>query len=151
MVPNPAAIVRGIYRIPPGGNLSEGLIPLDGKIVKQDDLFGMGQHGALFYVLEKLDGTIDDDLIIDVLYDGKTSDQFDLRRGTDFPVGRSSWPDWFEIPKSAGARAPGPHTAQFRVGKRKFSQAGRSRDFSPENGGYLSPVFQFTLAAEAIH
>ena len=39
-------------------------------------------------------------------------------------------------------RAPGIHTVQVRTGRRKFAQMGRARDFSPENGGYTSPVFE---------
>jgi hypothetical protein len=34
---------------------------------------------------------------------------------------------------------------QIRTGRRKFAQMGRVRDFSPENGGYTSPVFELWI------
>jgi hypothetical protein len=45
-------------------------------------------------------------------------------------------------------RAPGIHTVQVRTGRRKFAQVGRARDFSPENGGYTSPLFEIRIAGE---
>ncbi|MDO9034211.1 MAG: hypothetical protein Q7U51_03285, partial [Methanoregula sp.] len=80
----------------------------------------------------------------------------DLRRGTDIPRGVRFWPDWFDIPpydemhdidgRRVYPRAPGIHTVQIRTGRRKFVQMGRVRDFSPENGGYTSPVFEIRIA-----
>ena len=43
-------------------------------------------------------------------------------------------------------RMPGIHTVQIRTGRRKWAQIGRARDFSPENGGYTSPVFEIRIA-----
>jgi len=37
---------------------------------------------------------------------------------------------------------------QVRTGRRKYAQMGRARDFSPENGGYSSPVFEFRIAED---
>ena len=45
-------------------------------------------------------------------------------------------------------RSPGIHTVQIRTGRRKFAQIGRVRDFSPEHGGYTSPVFEFRIAED---
>jgi hypothetical protein len=82
----------------------------------------------------------------------------DLRRGTDIPRGVWFWPDWFDIPpyeemhdidgRRVYPRAPGIHTVQFRIGRRKFAQMGRVRNFSPENGGYESPVFEIRIAED---
>ena len=77
-------------------------------------------------------------------------------RGTDIPRGVRFWPDWFDIPPydemhdMDGRRVypwtPGIHTVQIRTGRRKFAQMGRVRDFSPEKGGYTSPVIEFTIS-----
>jgi hypothetical protein len=81
-----------------------------------------------------------------------------IKPGTDIPRGIRFWPDWFEIPPYAEIRdvdgrrvhprAPGKHTVQFRVGRRKPMQSCRARDFSPENGGYTSPVFEVVIAGD---
>ena len=99
-------------------------------------------------------------LIIDVIYDNLSPLRLqDLRRGTDIPRGVRFWPDWFDIPpyeemhdidgRRVYPRAPGIHKVQIRTGRRKFAQMGRVRDFSPENGGYTSPVFEFRIAEGA--
>jgi hypothetical protein len=46
-------------------------------------------------------------------------------------------------------RIPGIHTVQILTGRRKFAQMGRVRDFSPENGGYISPVFEIMIAGNS--
>ncbi|HXX55740.1 MAG TPA: hypothetical protein VEI81_06575, partial [Methanoregula sp.] len=69
------------------------------------------------------------------------------------------WPDWFDIPpyqmmhdidgRRVYPRATGVHTVQIMTAARKRAQIGRVRDFSPENGGYTSPVFEFMIAGGA--
>ena len=46
-------------------------------------------------------------------------------------------------------RAPGVHTVRIRTARRLRSQPVRTRDFSPANRGYTSPVFELAIAAEA--
>jgi hypothetical protein len=82
----------------------------------------------------------------------------DLRRGTDIPRGVRFWPDWFDIPpyeemhdsdgRRVYPRMPGIHTVQILTGRRKFAQMGRVRDFSPNNGGYTSPVFEIMISGD---
>ena len=117
------------------------------------------RRNPLFYELELNPELGDENLIIDVIYDTLSPLRVqDLRRGTDIPRGVRFWPDWFDIPpyeemhdsdgRRVYPRAPGIHTVQIRTGRRKFAQMGRVRDFSPENGGYISPVFEFRIAED---
>ena len=65
------------------------------------------------------------------------------------------WPDWFGIPpyremRDADGRrvypgAPGTHTVRIRTARRN---PGIVRDFRPDYGGYVSPVFELAIAAE---
>jgi hypothetical protein len=41
--------------------------------------------------------------------------------------------------------APGIHSVHILTGRRKFAPMGRVRDFSPENGEYISPVFEIRI------
>jgi len=111
----------------------------------------------IFYHLELHPSRGDENLIIDLIYDGLSPIRLDdMRRGTDVPSGALLWMDWFEIPpydemhdvdgRVVHPRAPGIHTVQIRTGRRKWAQMGRVRDFSPENGGCTSPAFLFKIA-----
>ena len=117
------------------------------------------RRNPIFYELDLNPDMSDENLIIDVIYDNLSPLRLqDLRRGTDIPRGVRFWPDWFDIPpydemhdidgRRVYPRAPGIHTVQIRTGRRKFAQMGRVRDFSPENGGYTSPVFEFRIAGD---
>jgi hypothetical protein len=116
-------------------------------------------RNPIFYILDLNPDAGDENLIIDVIYDNLSPLRLqDLRRGTDIPHGVRFWPDWFAIPpyeemhdvdgRLVYPRKPGIHTVQIRTGRRKFAQMGRVRDFSPENGGYTSPVFRFGIRGE---
>jgi hypothetical protein len=117
------------------------------------------RRNPIFYELDLNPDLGDENLIIDVIYDNLSPTRLqDLRRGTDIPRGIRFWPDWFDIPpyeemqdidgRRVYPRIPGIHTVQIRTGRRKFAQMGRVRDFSPENGGYTSPVFEFRIAED---
>jgi hypothetical protein len=145
------AKVTGLYRSKFGG--LEPLTvttPLTGDEVRRN---------PIFYELDLNPDLSDENLIIDVIYDNLSPLRVqDLRRGTDIPRGVRFWPDWFEIPpyeemhdvdgRRVYPRSPGNHTVQIRTGRRRFAQMGRVRDFSPENGGYTSPVFEIMIAED---
>ena len=145
----PVARVTGIYR-----GTFDGLIPLtvDTPLTEEEV-----RRNPIFYQLDLNPDTADENLIIDVIYDGLSPMRLpDLRRGTDMPHGVRFWMDWFDIPpydemhdvdgRVVHPRAPGIHTVRIRTGSRKWAQIGRSRDFSPENGGSTSPAFLFKIA-----
>ena len=147
--PQPIAKVTGLYR-----GKSDGLKPLTPDTpLTRDEV----RRNPIFYELELHPDQGDENLIVDVIYDNLAPLRLqDLFRGTDIPKGVRFWPDWFEIPPYATMRdvdgrrvyprAPGVHTVQIRTGRRKFAQMGRVRDFSPVNGGYISPVFEIRIA-----
>ena len=144
----PVATVTGLYRGKFGG-----LEPLNVDTpLTRDEV----RRNPIFYELD-LHPQDDENLIIDLIYDNMSPQRLqDLIRGTDIPHGIRFWPDWFDIPpyeemhdidgRRVYPRAPGIHTVQIRTGRRKFAQMGRVRDFSPENGGYSSPVFEIRIA-----
>nr|WP_319376577.1 hypothetical protein [uncultured Methanoregula sp.] len=145
----PVATVTGLYR----GRFS-GLVPLT-----QDKPLTLEEvhRNPVFYELDLHPGLDDENLIIDLIYDNLAPIRLpDLMRGTDIPHGFRFWSDWFYIPpygemhdidgRRVYPRDPGIHTIQIRTGRRKFAQIGRVRDFSPENGGYTSPVFKIRIA-----
>ncbi len=144
----PVAQVTGLYR----GKFS-GLEPLTANTpLTRDEV----SRNPIFYELDLNPLRGDENLIIDVIYDNLSPLRLqDLRRGTDIPRGVRFWPDWFDIPpydemhdidgRRVYPRALGIHTVQIRTGRRKFAQMGRVRDFSPEHGGYTSPVFEITI------
>jgi hypothetical protein len=145
------AEVIGIFRGKSGG--FEPLGP--GTPLTADEV----RRNPIFYILDLNDKTFNENLIIDVIYDALSPLRLpDLRRGTDIPRGVRFWPDWFDIPpyremhdtdgRRVRPRAPGMHTVQIRTGRRKFAQMGRARDFSPEQGGYTSPVFEFRIEGD---
>lgn len=147
----PVATVTGLYR----GTFS-GLAPLT-----KDTLLTLDEvrRKPIFYELDLDPGQEKADLIIDVIYDNLTPMRMqDLYRGTDIPRGVRFWPDWFEIPpyremhdidgRRVYPRAPGTHTIRIRTARRKISQRGLIRDFSPESRGYMSPVFEISIAPE---
>lgn len=145
----PVATVTGLYR----GKVSE-LEPLTRYTpLSYDEV----TRQPIFYKLDLSPEKCDEDLIIDLIYDNMSPLRLqDLRRGTDIPPGMRLWPDWFNVPRydvmhdidgrRVCPRAPGIHTVQIRTGRRKWAQIGRVRDFSPENGGYTSPVFEIAIA-----
>ena len=145
----PVATVTGLYRGKFGG-----LDPLTiNTPLTRDEV----RRNPIFYELDLHPELSDENLIIDIIYDNLSPMRMlDLRRGTDIPRGVRFWPDWFDIPpyeemhdidgRRVYPRALGTHTIQIRTGRRKFAQMGRVRDFSPENGGYTSPVFKITIA-----
>ena len=147
----PVATVTGLYR-----NRSGSLEPLTVNTPLTSDEVC---RNPIFYELDLNPERHDENLIIDVIYDKLLPSRLqDLRRGTDIPRGVRFWPDWFDIPpydemhdidgRRVYPRAPGIHTVQIRTGCRKFAQMGRVRDFSPENGGYTSPMFEFRIAED---
>ena len=150
-VRDPVATVTGIYR-----GKSGGLEPLTvDNPLSLDEV----RRNPVFYELDLNPEQGDENLIIDVIYDNLSPIRMqDLFRGTDIPRGIQFWPDWFDIPpyqfmhdidgRRVYPRAPGIHTVQIRTAARKRSQIGVIRDFSPENGGYTSPVFEFAIAAD---
>jgi hypothetical protein len=144
----PVATVTGLYR----GTFS-GLEPLTKDTPLTIDEV---RRNPIFYELDLQPGKENENLIIDVIYDNMAPRRLqDLFRGTDIPQGIRFWPDWFEIPpyremrdtdgRRVYPRAPGIHTVRIRTARRKL---GLARDFSPENGGYVSPVFEITIIAD---
>ena len=148
IISHAVAKVTGLYR----GKFS-GLEPLTVDTpLTRDEV----RRNPIFYELELNPDRGDENLIIDVIYDNLSPQRLqDLYRGTDIPHTMRFWPDWFDIPpydemhdidgRRVYPRMPGIHTVQIRTGRRKWAQIGRARDFSPENGGYTSPVFEIRI------
>jgi len=148
IISHAVAKVTGLYRGKFGG-----LEPLTVDTpLTQDEV----RRNPIFYELELNPDQGDENLIIDVIYDNLSPQRLhDLYRGTDIPHTMQFWPDWFDIPpydemhdidgRRVYPRMPGIHTVQIRTGRRKWAQMGRVRDFSPENGGYISPVFEIRI------
>ena len=148
----PVAKVTGLYR-----GKFDGLEPLTvDKPLTPDEV----RRNPIFYELNLNPDRNDENLIIDVIYDNLSPLRLqDLRRGTDIPRGVRFWPDWFDIPpyeemhdiggRRVYPRSPGIHTVQILTGRRKFAQMGRVRDFSPDNAGYTSPVFEIMIAGDS--
>ena len=145
------ATVTGLYR----GTFS-GLEPLTKDIpLTLDEV----RRNPIFYELELEPDLEDTDLIVDIIYDNVSPMRMqDLFRGTDIPKGVRFWPDWFDIPpyqkmtdmdgRRVYPRAAGIHTVRIRTARRKIVQRGKKRDFGPANHGYISPVFEFAIAAD---
>lgn len=147
-VVQPVATVTGLYR----GTFSGLELLTPGNPLTRDEV----RRNPIFYELDLHPVQGDENLIIDVIYDNLSPMRMqDLYRGTDIPRGVRFWPDWFDIPpyeemhdidgRRVYPRRPGIHTVRIRTGRRKFAQVGRVRDFSPENGGYESPVFEIRI------
>ena len=149
--PLPVATVTGLYR----GTFS-GLEPLTKDTpLTLDEI----RRNPLFYELDLDPDQEDTDLIVDIIYDNMSPMRMqDLLRGTDIPRGMRFWPDWFEVPpyqkmldmdgRRVYPRAAGIHTVRIRTARRKIIQRGKKRDFSQANGGYISPVYEFAIAAD---
>jgi hypothetical protein len=147
----PVATVTGLYR----GTFS-GLEPLTKDTpLTRDEV----REKPVFFEIELWDEEAD--LITDMSYDNMAPARLpDLFRGTDIPRGIRFWPGWFEVPpyremrdvtgRRVYPRAPGIHTVRIRTAQRPRSPAVRTRDFSPENRGYTSPLFEFVIAAESV-
>jgi hypothetical protein len=151
LVSHAVAQVTGLYR----GRFG-GLEPLTVNTPLTPDEV---RRNPIFYELELNPDMGDENLIIDVIYDNLSPLRLqDLRRGTDIPRGVRFWPDWFDIPpyeemhdtdcRRVYPCSPGIHTVRIRTGRRRFAQMGRVRDFSPEHGGYTSPVFEILIAED---
>ena len=147
----PVATVTGLYR-----GRSGGLEPLTVSTPLTPEEV---RRNPVFYELELDPQQGDENLIVDVIYDGLAPIRMqDLFRGTDIPRGIRFWPDWFDIPpyrcmhdidgRRVYPRAPGIHTVQIRTGVRRRDQMGHGRDFSPEHGGSTSPEFEIAIAEE---
>ena len=147
----PVATVTGLYRGTAGG-----LEPLTKDTpLTLDEV----RRNPIFYELELDPDGEDADLIIDIIYDNmKPMKMQDLFRGTDIPRGMRFWPDWFDVPpyqkmldidgRRVYPRAAGIHTVRIRTARRRITQRGKKRDFSPANHGYISPVFEIAIAAD---
>jgi hypothetical protein len=145
----PVATVTGLYR----GTFS-GLEPLTKETpLTLDEV----RRNPVFYELDFDENQDEANLIVDVIYDNMNPLRLDdLMRGTDIPRGVRFWPDWFEVPpyremrdttgRRVYPRAPGIHTVRIRTARRK--RTGCARDFSPANGGYMSPVYEIAIAAD---
>jgi hypothetical protein len=145
----PAATVTGLYR----GTFS-GLEPLTKETpLTLDEI----RRNPVFYELDLGENPEDANLIVDVIYDNLQPQRLpDLMRGTDIPRGVRVWGGGVEVPPdremrdgaggSGYPRAPGTHTVRFRTARRK--RPGLPRDFSPANGGYTSPVYEFAIMAD---
>lgn len=148
----PAATVTGLYRMSFSGiELLTEDIPLTPEEVRSN---------PIIYELELYPESQNDDLIVAVIYDSMEPIRLpDLIRGTDLPRGIPFWLDWFEIPpyretrdmmgRRVYPRAAGIHTVRIRTAKRKRELKGNRRDFSPANGGWMSPTFTFAIMADA--
>lgn len=147
----PVATVTGLYR-----GTNSGLEPLTKETpLTLDEV----RRNPVFYELALAGDAEDADLIIEISYDNMAPVRLqDLFRGTDIPRGMRFWPDWFTIPpyremrdtdgRRVYPRAPGIHTVRIRTAQRNRSQGVRTRDFSPQNRGYTSPLFEFAIAPE---
>jgi hypothetical protein len=151
LISSAVARVMGVFRGKSGGfEPLNPSTPLTAEEVRRN---------PIFYILDLNSDTCNENLIIDIIYDNLSTLRLqDLHRGTDIPRGVRFWPDWFDIPpyeemhdtdgRLVYPRSPGIHTVKIRTGRRKFAQVGRVRDFSPEYGGYTSPVFEIRIAGE---
>jgi len=147
----PVATVTGLYR-----STSNGFEPLTVDIPLTVEEI---RNTPIIFELELHPEQENADLVVDVLYDSTEPIRLpDLMRGTHIPRGVRFWLDWFEIPpyremhdmrgRRVYPRAPGIHDVRFRIAKRKNEKQGRYRDFSPANGGSMSPRFEFTIEGE---
>jgi len=147
----PVAMVTGLYRC-----TFSGFEPLtvDTPLTLEEI-----RSTPIFYELELDPEQQEADLIVDVIYDSTEPTRLpDLIRGAGIPRGVPFWIDWFEIPpyremrdmcgRRVYPRAPGIHTVRFRTAKRKHEKMGKYRDFSPVNGGWMSPYFEFAIEGE---
>ncbi|GAB6283875.1 MAG: hypothetical protein STSR0009_00740 [Methanoregula sp.] len=150
-VPHPVAKVTGLYRSTVAGRI---LLTLYTPLCEEEV-----RRNPICYELDLNPKKADENRVIDLIYDNLSPLRLpDMRRGMDVPRGVRFWQDWFDIPscdemhdcnsRVVYLRAPGMHTVQIRTGSRTFAQMGRTRDFSPENGGYTSPVFEIRIADE---
>jgi hypothetical protein len=147
----PVASVTGLYR-----GTDSGFEPLTADTPLTIEEI---RSTPIFYEMELHPEQQGENLIVDVLYDGTEPIRLpDLMRGTDIPRGVRFWMDWFEVPpyremrdicgRRVYPRAPGIHTVRFRTAKRKSEKRGRYRDFSPANGGWMSPCFEFAIEGD---
>ncbi|MDP2797488.1 MAG: hypothetical protein Q8N94_08280 [Methanoregula sp.] len=143
MSTRPVAKVTGIYR-----GKSGGFEPLTRNEVRRN---------PIIYEPDLHPEQGDENRNIDLCNDNLSPMRLhDLRRGTDIPPGVRFWPDWFDIlpceemhdvdGRRVYPERPGIHTIQIRTGCRKWAQMGRVRNFSPANGGYMSPAFEIRIA-----
>jgi hypothetical protein len=147
----PVATVTGLFRVTHSGL----------ELLTEDTPLTLDEvrTNPIIYELELHPESQIDDLIVDVIYDNMEPIRLpDLIRGTDVPRGIPFWLDWFEIPPVREARdmmgrqvyprAAGIHTVRIRTARRKRETETNRRDFSPANGGWISPVFTFAITAD---
>jgi hypothetical protein len=95
-------------------------------------------------------------IIVDLIYDNMDPIPLpDQIRGFNIPRCVPYWFHWFDIPsgelydvngRTVYPRAPGTHTVQIRTARKPGGIAGKTRNFSPANGGWMSPVYTFMIA-----
>lgn len=145
----PVASVTGLYRATLCGLelLTEDTPLTPGEVRENPVIFELVLYPA----------SVNDSIIIDLIYDNLEPIPLpDLVRGVDIPRGIPFWLDWFEIPpfremcdmtgRRVYPRAAGIHTVRFRIAKKLSVRQGRIRNFSPANGGWMSPAFTFAIA-----
>lgn len=146
----PAATVHGLY-VPD----YDDLIPLTKEITLAPE---DARENPIVIDLEFAPEYDLDSIIVDLIYDNMDPIPLpDLVRGFTIPRFVPYWLHWFAIPagelydrngRTAHPRAPGIHTVQIRTAKKTVGVAGRTRNFSPANGGWMSPVYTFRIEAE---
>ncbi len=95
-------------------------------------------------------------VIVDLIYDNMDPIPLpDLIRGYNIPRCVPYWFHWFEIPagelygvngRTVYPRALGTHTVQIRTARKINGNVRKGRNFSPANGGWMSPVYTFVIA-----
>ena len=91
-----------------------------------------------------------DSVIIDIVVDNKTTIKDPHRQGatleyvTNFP-GAGYYIGFVKVPSYDKFVKPGKHTIQIKVAPRKLGQYMKHRDFSPEAGGVISPVYTYEI------
>lgn len=144
----PAATVHGLY-VP----VFDDLVPLaeDTPLMPEDV-----SENPIVIDLEFAPEFDLDSIIVDLIYD--TMDPIplpDLIRGFNIPRFVPYWFHWFDVPagelydkngRNANPRATGTHTIQIRTARKTGGITGTERNFSPANGGWMSPVYTFAIS-----
>jgi hypothetical protein len=146
----PAATVHGLY-VPGPDDLFE---------LTEEIPLTPGEAGEYPIVID-LDFAPEYDhesIIADLIYDNTDPIPLpDLLRGFTIPRCVPYWFHWFDIPagelydkngRIAHPRAPGIHTVQIRTARKTGAIARRERNFSPANGGWMSPVYTFVISKD---
>jgi len=143
----PAATVHGLY-VPD----FDDLVPLteDSPLTRED-----ASENPIVIDLEFAPESDLDSIIVDLIYDNMDPIPLpDLIRGFNIPWFVPYWFHWFDVPagelydkngRNANPRTPGTHTVQIRTARKSGGIAGKERNFSPANGGWMSPVYTFVI------